>query len=53
MVLHQKPSGGAIPTFYRREAEEAGELVVGPHRSAEEEGGANRGGALEAHTTQP
>ena len=48
MVLHQEPGGGAVSTFYRQEAGEAGELVVGPRQSVEEEGGDYRDGALEA-----
>jgi len=37
MVLHQEPDGGAIPAFYRYEAREAGELVMGPHQPVEQE----------------
>ena len=29
MVLHQEPSGGAVPLVHRKKARETGELVVG------------------------
>ena len=48
VVLHQEPSGGAIRAIHRKKAREAGELVVGPRQSAEEEPRDYRGGALEA-----
>ena len=29
VILHQEPSGGAVPAIHRKKAGEAGELVVG------------------------
>ena len=52
MVLHQEPSGGAIPAIHRKKAEEAGELVVGSLQSIEEAGG-HRGRASEASAAWP
>ena len=52
VVLHQEPSGGAIPTVQQKKAREEGKLFVGSLQSVEQARG-HRGGASEAGAAWP